>query len=82
IKGGWRRKFFDIGETALSVDFVRNYDASSDDEDGKTYSAFLVQNIDPWGLELYGGYRYYDLDRQGLDTEGIHVPVVGTRKVF
>ena len=82
IKGGWRRKFFDIGETALSVDYVRNYDVSSDDEDGKTYSAFLVQNIDAWGLELYGGYRYYDLDRQRLDTEAIHVPVVGTRKVF
>ena len=82
VKGGWRKKFFDFGETALSVDYVQNDDASSDDEEGKTYSAFLVQNIDGWGLQLYGGYRYYDLDRQGLDTNSIHVPVVGTRKMF
>ena len=82
VKGGWRKNFFDFGETAFSVDYVRNDDASSDDEEGKTYSAFLVQNIDRWGLQLYGGYRYYDLDRQGLDTDAIHVPVVGTRKMF
>ena len=82
IKAGWRKKFFDFGETALSIDYVQNDDASSSDEEGKTYSAFLVQDIERWGMQVYGGYRYYDLDRQGLDTESIHVPVVGTRKVF
>ncbi|MDX1707072.1 MAG: porin [Desulfobacterales bacterium] len=82
VKGGWRKNFFDFGETALSIDYVQNDDASADDEDGKTYSAFVVQDIDRWGMQVYGGYRYYDLDRQRLDTESIHVPVIGTRKVF
>ena len=82
VKGGWRKKFFDFGETALSMDYVQNDDASSDNEEGKTYSAFLVQDIERWGMQIYGGYRYYDLDRQGLNTESIHVPVIGTRKVF
>lgn len=82
VKGGWRKKFFDFGETALSIDYVQNDDSSADDEDGKTYSAFVVQDIERWGLQVYGGYRYYDLDRQGLDTESIHVPVIGTRKIF
>ena len=82
VKAGWRKKFFDFGETALSIDYVENDDASSSDEEGKTYSAFVVQDIERWGMQVYGGYRYYDLDRQGLDTKSIHVPVIGTRKMF
>ena len=82
VKAGWRKKWFNFGETALSADFIRNYDTSSDDEKGTSFSGFVVQNIEPWGMQLYAGYRYYDLDRDDLDTEAIHVPVFGTRKMF
>ena len=82
VKAGWRKKWFDFGETALSTDFIRNYDASSDDEKGTSFSGFVVQDIDTWGMQLYAGYRYYNLDRDSLDTEAIHVPVFGTRKMF
>jgi hypothetical protein len=82
VKGGWRTDWFDFGETCMSADFSRNFDVSSEDEDGTSIGAFIVQNVDDWLLQFYTGYRYYNLDRDELDTKPIHVPTLGTRKWF
>jgi hypothetical protein len=71
-----------IGETELSAVFVRNFDASSNNEDGTSFGAFWVQDVDNWSKQFYAGYRYYDLDRQAIDTKPIHMPVLGTLKRF
>ena len=82
VKMGWRRNFFSLGETRLSADLVRNFDITTRNEDATSIGAFWVQNIDDWGLDVYAGYRYYDVDNPDIDTEAIHVPVIGTRKTF
>ena len=82
VKLGWRRNFFNFGETRLSADLVRNFDITTRNEDATSIGAFWVQNIEDWGVDVYAGYRYYDVDNPDIDTEAIHVPVIGTRKTF
>ncbi len=82
VKAGWRKKLFGFGETKLAVDFNRNSDTLTNQENSTSYGAFWVQDIDRWGLELYAGYRYYDYDRNDFDTSPIHVPLIGTMKTF
>ncbi len=81
-KLGWRGNLFGFGETRLSADLVRNFDISARNEDGTSIGAFWVQNIKDWGLDVYAGYRYFDVDNPNIDTEAIHLPVIGTRKTF
>ena len=42
----------------------------------------VIQGIDKWALQLYGGYRYYNVDRRAIDLESLHVPAIGARKWF
>ena len=82
VKAGWRKKLFGFGESKFSADFLRQSDTLTNQENSTSYGAFFVQDVDNWGLALYGGYRYYDYDRNDFDTAPIHVPVIGTVKFF
>jgi hypothetical protein len=82
VKLGWQRDFFSFGRTAMSIDVGRTADRDEEDDEADTVGAFLVQNINDFGIELYGGYRLYTLDRNGADFDDIHVFALGTRVRF
>jgi len=82
VKLGWQRDFFSFGRTAMSIDVGRTSDRDQEDDDADTVGAFLVQNIADFGIELYGGYRFYSLDRDGANFDDIHVFALGTRVRF
>ena len=82
IKGGWLADIFDFGKTAFVADYTESYDVSADGDEAKSFGVFAVQNLSDFGTEFYGGFRLYDLDRDGLDTEEILVGNAGLRVKF
>ena len=76
------QKYFDIGSTALSVDFGRHNDVAQNGDEADTFGIQLVQNLSDWRTELYLGYRHFSLDRTGKDFEDIHAVLGGGRIKF
>ncbi len=74
--------FFDFGKTAFVLDYTETADISVDGDDGQSFSAFVVQNLEDFGTEFYVGVRVYDLDSSGPDTDEIIVGNFGTRVKF
>lgn len=82
LKLGWQRDLFAFGRTAMSVDFGRTADRRVEGDEADTVGLFVVQNISDFGMEVYGGYRFHSLDRDGADFDDIHVLALGTRVRF
>ncbi len=81
-KIGLKRQFFEIGETALSVDYNFSNDLQSAGADSKTLGISAVQKIDRWNLELYGTYRNYKFDNTADNFQDINVVLTGARWKF
>ncbi len=82
FKVGYRRKFFDAGPTAMSVDFGQYEDIAQNGDEGDTLGILLVQSLTAWGAELYIGYRNYDLDRRDASLRDIDAVLAGARVKF
>lgn len=82
VKGGWQVNRFAIGKTATSLDYVRNYDITSENQKNTSLGAFVVQNWDKYSVQFYGGYRLYDQDQRDQKTETIHVGTMGAKIQF
>ncbi len=82
VRAGLRRNWFDFGETATAIDFQRSWDITASGDRATSFGAFALQNIDEFGLQLYTGYRLYDLDRDDIDLDPIHVWTFGARVQF
>jgi hypothetical protein len=81
-KLGWQRDFFSFGRTHLALDIARNDDVAIEDDEATSIGFAAVQNITDFGLELYGLYRWHELDRNGADFDDIHIFTLGTRVRF
>jgi len=82
VKGGWKTDFFKVGGTAFAIDYTEIYDTDQDGDEGWSFGAFTVQKIHDFGIELYGGFRLHDLDRDDVNLEQILVGTMGTRVKF
>ncbi len=82
LKAGWRAKFFDIGETAFSIDWSRNEDIANVGDEAESIGVYAVQNLDAFGTQFYGGVRNHELDRTGMPTDDLLVISVGSRVKF
>ncbi|MEA2079415.1 MAG: hypothetical protein U9P00_06075, partial [Pseudomonadota bacterium] len=82
VRPGWRKRMFDIGETKTSVDFNRNWDVTQNGDTATSIGAFILQDIDKYGMQLYAGYRYFDLDRDDIDLDQISLFNVGMNVFF
>ena len=82
VKGGWKADFFKVGSTAFSIDYTEIYDTDQDGDEGWSFGTYAVQRIQEFGIELYGGFRLYDLDRVGVNLDQILVGSMGTRVKF
>lgn len=81
-KVGLVRSYFDIGPTALSVDYGRYNDVARNGDEADAFGCQFVQNLTEWRTELYLGYRNFSLDRTGEDFEDINVVLGGGRIRF
>ena len=70
-----------LGKHAISVEWGQTDDLEVVGDESSSYGAGYVFNIHN-GIELYAGYRLYDLDRSGVSTDDITVFMAGTRIKF
>ncbi len=76
VKLGFKRD-----KHAVSVEWGQTDDLELEGDESSNYGAGYVFNIYK-GIELYAGYRLYELDRSGVSTEDISVFMAGTRVKF
>jgi len=69
------------GKHAVSVEWGQTDDLEIDGDESSNYGAGYVFNLHK-GIELYAGYRLYELDRPGDSPEDISVFMAGTRVKF
>ena len=82
VKLGYQRQFFDLGKTALAVDFGAADDVQLVGDEFETWGLAGVQNFDRIATELYLLYRNHDLDRPETPTDDIDVVFAGGRVKF
>jgi len=83
VKLGWLKRFFSVGETALGVDYTRSMNLPTEDDDGYSVGAAVVQQFEDYGTELYLQYRLYSLDRDvEPSVHDINVGTIGARVKF
>ena len=73
-KVGWILDLIDWGQTAVAVDFQFTSERDAQGEEFYGYGAFIVQNLEWLGTDLYAGFRYMQLKN---DT-AVALPVPGT----
>ncbi len=82
-KAGWLTRFFSFGTTAFSVDYTRGQNLPTENDDGYSVGAAVVQQFEEHGVELYGLFRLYSLDRDvEPSVHDIGVLSIGARVKF
>ena len=83
IKLGWRSDdLVGLGGTAFSIDYARNDDVGADGSEGDAVGVQAVQTVDRLNMELFAGYRRFDVDRADADFEDVDVFTLGGRYQF
>ena len=82
-KIGQQLDIFDVGQTALAIDFAQTDDLDALGDEFTSYGAFVVQNLDPVAAELYLGVRNHALEpASGPDPHDIIAVLAGARIKF
>ncbi len=81
-KIGYQFNAFDIGKTALSLDYGTYQDFALNNDAGTLFGAQLVQDLDILSSQLYLGYRQLQLDRDLADLNDIYAITSGMRMKF
>jgi hypothetical protein len=83
VRAGWRRDFFDVGTTSLSVDWYNGSDFLSQGAETENYGIYAVQSFDNLSLDIYGGIRRFNYsDTSGRDYQGATGFLFGARWFF
>ena len=81
-KVGYEFSAVALGRTAIAIDYYPGSDIGADGDDGRSFGAFVVQDLDAAATELYAGYRLYDLHRDDTDLDVINAVLTGARIKF
>lgn len=81
-KLGYRTKWFEIGESRFSADYMYSENLAQDNDEAKSFGIQMVQDFSDWGSELYLGYRLHKLDRDFSDYKDINSLMSGVRVKF
>ena len=81
-KLGYKSKLFTFGESRFSIDYNRSEDVAVEGDEADSVGLYMVQVVSDWGMELFGGYRWHALDRDGADFDDVHVFSLGSRVRF
>lgn len=83
-KAGWKAPLVTLGTTNFALDYQRTANPLTSADEGHSIGAVAVQQIEGKGVEVYGGFRWYRLDRSEGEEEfdDIYVGTLGTRMKF
>ncbi|WP_315898813.1 porin [Tateyamaria omphalii] len=82
-KVGYETDWFDVGSTALSLDYFSGSDAVSDGDDAESFGIGVVQDFDRQDIEAYFGYRDYSYsDTSGTQYQDASSYIIGARWSF
>jgi hypothetical protein len=70
------------GLSALAVDYYHGDEIEDNGDKAQTYGAFVVQQIEDYGTDLYLGLRNYSLDRRDENLDDIFAVMAGARVKF
>ncbi|WP_374332545.1 hypothetical protein [Aestuariivirga sp.] len=80
---GWRNQVFDLGPTALSVDYYYGQDFLSEGARTENYGIYAVQTFDALSVDLYGGVRKFTYSAKlGTDYQDAYGILTGMRFFF
>jgi hypothetical protein len=82
IKAGWLTNLNSLGYTAFSADFSSGSDARLADDEAESIGLFVQQKLDSVGLDLYGGFRRYEVERPDIDLRPMNVFALGAIFTF
>lgn len=82
LKLGLKRRWIDMGETAVSFDLFKGVNLAGIGSQSKSYGLGIVQKWDRYNTELYAGYRSYELKGVSVAVADIDVAVIGARWKF
>lgn len=82
-RAGLKRDFFQVGSTALSVDYYSGRDFISDGARTVNYGLYGVQSFDRASLDVYAGWRRFSYsDNSGVGYQDADGVLVGARWFF
>jgi hypothetical protein len=81
-KAGYTMEFWNIGQTALAIDYGQYNDANNKADETKTMGFMFVQKLEDWSSEIYAGFRTHDLDHERAEYDAINAMIFGTRINF
>ena len=81
-KVGYTMEFWQIGQTALAIDYGKYSEDAHEEDNTKTMGIMFVQKIQDWSSEIYAGFRTQDLEHEGAAYDAINSLAVGTRINF
>ncbi len=81
-KVGYAMEFWNIGQTALAIDYGQYNDIETKEDEAKTVGLMFVQKLEDWSTEIYAGFRKHNLDREGADYDAVSAMMIGARIKF
>ncbi|MGI9317784.1 MAG: porin [bacterium] len=81
-KFGIISSWFNIGNTAISLDYYSGSDFVTSGSNSDTFAVSVVQHFDPIGLEVYGTYRQFEFEESEVDYEKSDSIMIGARWKF
>lgn len=82
-KIGYDRRLFAVGDTGFGLDYTYTGHVSGQGDKGESVGLAVLQRLEPYGIDLYGQWRWYTLDRAvGPRFKDIHLLTVGARWAF
>jgi hypothetical protein len=81
-KLGYAMEFWQIGQTALVIDYGKYSEVSQEEDKAKTMGIMFVQKIQDWSSEIYAGFRTQDMEHEGAEYDAVNALTVGTRINF
>ena len=77
VKAGWLTDLVSLGKTAFSIDFYKVEDLRLSGDQADSIGLFAVQKWPTYGIDFYGGYRFYDVDRSDVDLKKLNLFALG-----
>jgi hypothetical protein len=82
IKGGWLTNLNSLGHTAFSIDYLSVSDAILQGDQADSIGFFVQQKWDSIGLDLYAGFRTYEVERPDIELRPLDVLALGAMYSF
>jgi len=77
VKGAWLGTLTSFGSTAFSLDYASSSDVIQEEDQAATFGIFAQQKWDSIGLDIYAGFRRYDVTRPDINLKPLNVLAFG-----